>query len=76
MRELVGLDTLTEDAYPEDILKAYYERHNEIVMDYFRHRQNDLLVINVSDPHSMKQLCEFLGHEYTGQQMPRLNESK
>lgn len=73
VRELVG--TTGEEAYPEQELKTYYNRHNETVQDYFRHRPNDLLVINLSHPDSMRRLCHFLEKPYEGQTMPWLNES-
>lgn len=61
--------------YDEEIYKAHYIRHNERVQDYFRYRSNDLLILNLADLNSMKLLCEFLGHPWTGQQMPQLNTS-
>lgn len=61
--------------YNEEIYKAHYVRHNERVQDYFRHRPNDLLILNLADPDSMKLLCEFLGRTWIGEQMPKLNKS-
>ena len=75
-RQLFGIGLNSDEAYPEKELKAYYTRHNDIVIDYFRNRPNDLLVLNVAEPDSMKKLCEFLGHRYDGRGMPRLNTSR
>lgn len=72
-RELVGIQS--DLPYPEVELKAYYNRHNEIIKDYFRHRPNDLLVLNLSEPDAMERLCKFLGKPYKGIEMPRLNNS-
>ena len=72
-RELVGIQS--EESYPEAELKSYYNRHNEIIKDYFRHRPDDLLVINLSEPDAMRRLCEFLGKPFGGQGMPKLNQS-
>lgn len=73
-RELAGIEG--EEAYPEQQLKHYYNRHNEIVVDYFRNRQRDLLVLNLSDGDAMRRLYSFLGKPYLGQTMPKLNASK
>ena len=58
------------------IYKAHYEDHNKRVLEYFRRRPADLLVLNLADPLSMKSLCEFLGIEYAGQVMPHKNKSR
>ena len=75
MRELVGVAADSPEAYPEQPLKAYYNWYNAMVEDYFRHRPDDLLVLNLSDADAMQQLCDFLGKPYTGATMPRLNRS-
>ena len=38
----------------------HYEKHNADVHDYFRHRSQDLLVLNLSEPDAMQRLCAFL----------------
>lgn len=53
-----------------------YELHNRQVVDYFRHRPNDLLVLNVGQPDAMQSLCDFLRIGYDGRQMPHLNTSR
>ena len=45
------------------------------VKEYFKNRPNDLLVINLSEKNSMKQIYEFLGVKYSGEAMPHLNRS-
>lgn len=65
-----------DDPYDKSRLISEYEDHNKRVQDYFRHRPCDLLVLNVADPAGMEKLCRFLGRRFTGQQMPRLNESR
>jgi len=67
----VNEDTL----YDAQIYQRHYEQHNSQVIDYFRHRRNDLLILNLNDPHAMKALCEFLNKPYRGQAMPHLNRS-
>lgn len=76
VRQLVrGLEASGEP-YDKDSLIREYNDHNRRVKDYFRHRPNDLLVLNLADPNAMESLCRFLGKPFTGQIMPRLNESK
>ena len=52
----------TEDENPYDKKKfiAYYESHNETVLDYFKGKKN-LLVINIKEKESYKKLCDFIG---------------
>lgn len=53
--------TTDEDPYNKDILIANYERHNREVIEYFKDRPDDLLVINVSTPGDYLRLVEFIG---------------
>ncbi len=61
--------------FQEELSKSHYVRHEALIVDYFRHRQSDLLVLNLADQDSMRRLCAFLGHSWNGQQMPLLNKS-
>lgn len=74
-RELTGFND-ERDPYPEQKMKSAYDQYNESVHDYFRHREKDLLVLNVSEPNAMRSIYEFLGHQYNGEEMPHLNKSK
>lgn len=69
-------DATEETLFDKNLYKAYYENHNARVVEYFKYRPNDLLVLNLSDPSAMKKLCKFLGVKYTGQVMPHLNTSR
>jgi hypothetical protein len=62
--------------YDRQIYTQHYDQHNAQVVDYFRHRPGDLLVVNLADGDAMERLCHFLGKPYTGQTMPHLNQSK
>lgn len=64
------------EAFDEARLKAHYEAHNARILDYFRHRASDLLVLNVAAPDAMQRLCGFLGRDAAGLAMPWLNQSK
>jgi hypothetical protein len=75
VRELVRGVSEGVELYNKDALCREYNEHNARIQDYFRHRPDHLLVLNVSDPMAMEKLCRFLGMPFTGQRMPRLNAS-
>jgi hypothetical protein len=49
--------------------------HNASVKEYFRHRPNDLLVLNISDPNSIALLCDFLKIPQTLEEFPWENKT-
>lgn len=59
---------------PDSLVAAYLE-HNESVVQHFRTRPGDLLVVDVSHRNAMSSLAEFLGRSTTETAMPRLNAS-
>lgn len=61
--------------YDEKLYKSCYTNHNAQILEYFRLRQDDLLVLNLADPSAMQSLCKFLNIKYIGQPMPHLNKS-
>lgn len=61
--------------YDRDAYIASYLDHNRSVIDYFRDRPGDLLVLNVGHADAMQRLCAFLDVPYRGQAMPHLNRS-
>ena len=74
VQELVyGVDE--SGLYDEAIYKARYERHNANVTEYFRHRPDNLLILNLSDAVAMRKLGEFLGLSCDAIGMPHLNRS-
>ena len=50
-----------DDPYRKADLVGYYEAHNRSVKEYFRHRPEDLLVLNVGADGSYARLCDFVG---------------
>lgn len=68
-------DINEERLYDEKLFKSCYLRHNDSITEYFRHRPDDLLVLNLSNPQAMKILYDFLGHPWQGEQMPHRNKS-
>lgn len=53
--------TPDDDLYNKELLIRDYERHNENVLHYFRHRPDDLLILNVAEKNSYRKLTDFLG---------------
>lgn len=63
------------DPFNKDTLIASYCAHNAAVRTYFRHRPDDLLVLNVARPGAYDQLCDFLGKPRAGQTFPWENKT-
>jgi tetratricopeptide (TPR) repeat protein len=61
--------------YDRDTYIASYLDHNRSVIEHFRDRPGDLLVLNVGHADAMQKLCAFLEVPYRGQAMPHLNRS-
>jgi hypothetical protein len=66
----------SDDLYNQRVLTEHYERHNQSVAEYFRHRPHDLLIVNVASEGAHAKLCEFLGVEATRQHMPWANKTQ
>lgn len=64
-----------ENLYNPQIYKQHYVNHNSTVVDYFRFRPGDLLILNLAISDAMRQLCEYLSIEYRGQKMPHANKT-
>ena len=61
--------------YDRTIYMAHYENHNRQVVDHFKDRPLDLLVLNVAEANAMSVLCAFLGVEDDGGPMPHRNKT-
>lgn len=68
-------NTPEDDLYNKEILIHNYRRHNEGVLEYFRHRRQDLLVLNVADDSAYDELCQFLGVEKVSATFPWKNKT-
>jgi len=55
--------TTAEDPYHKKTLLAHYEVHNHKVMEYFKDRPDDLLILNLSDSHAYQKFIDFIGVE-------------
>ncbi|MGL1956101.1 MAG: sulfotransferase family protein [Colwellia sp.] len=49
-----------ENIEQDDFLRGCYQRHQQGIYEYFNHREQDLLTIDVSDDNSYLQLLNFL----------------
>lgn len=63
-----------EPPYQEEKLKAYYTTHNASVLDYFKNKEN-LLVLNVSEVDAYSRLCTFLGKKPLYETFPWENKT-
>ncbi len=52
--------TPDDDLYNKEILIDTYVSHNDTVSEYFRHRPDDLLVLNVAEGGAYKKFCQFI----------------
>lgn len=68
-------DTPENDPYNKDVLIQSYLDYNHQVADYFRHRPNDLLVLNISKPGAYIELCKFLGIKSDKKDFPWENKT-
>jgi hypothetical protein len=59
----------------EDTYVARYERHNREVLEYFRDRPDDLLVIDLPNNDGWTRLCAFLGHDVPDEPFPHANKA-
>ena len=61
--------------YDRERYIRHYNNHTERVLEYFRFRPDDLLVLNLADPDADERLCRFLGVDSAGFQIPHLNRT-
>jgi hypothetical protein len=52
-----------------------YDRHNSEVLDYFKNRSQDLLVMDLANGDGWEQLCPFLGKKIPRAGFPHVNKA-
>lgn len=67
--------TPESNPYNKEALIKSYVAHNDNVIEYFRHRPNDLLVLNVAERDAYKKLCIFLGKPLEREDFPWENKT-
>lgn len=68
--ETAGCPEGNEETYVER-----YERHNREVVEYFKDRPDDLLVIDLPADAGWEKLCLFLGHDIPSKPFPHANKA-
>jgi Sulfotransferase domain len=63
-----------EDVYHKQTFLEYYNNHNRMILDYFKFRDN-LLVINLSEKESYFKFCKFLNKKPLYQVFPWENKT-
>lgn len=64
-----------DDPYEKGTLIKHYMDHISSVKFYFRHRPDDLLVLNVADKAAYPKLCKFLGEISDRKEFPWKNKT-
>lgn len=67
--------TTKEDPYNKEILIAHYEKHNALIIDYFKDRPEDLLIINIADKNSFRSFIDFIGVKSSKDEFPWENKT-
>lgn len=58
----------------EDVYIARYEKHNAEVLEYFKDRPDDLLVLKITEGEGFEKLCPFLNKEIPDIAFPNVNK--
>ena len=59
--------------FDAETMLAAYRRHNAEVIDHFRYRSDDLLILRIDEAARWRQLCDFLGEPIPEVPYPREN---
>jgi len=68
--------TPDNDLYNKEILIYHYNLHNQTVIEYFHHRPNDLLVINLAEKDAYAKFCDFIGKPCIKEEFPWENQTR
>lgn len=60
----------------EDTYLNRYNRHNELVLEYFKNRPHDLLVMDLSKGDGWEKLCSFLGCKAPKSSFPQTRKAR
>ncbi len=74
-KKLYGF-TEKDDPYDKKTLINSYEKHNLDVVNYFKDRPNDLLIINLSEEDAYLKFCNFIGVEAKENSFPWENKTE
>lgn len=62
------------DPYNKELMQSYYNEHNRMVKDYFRFKDN-LLVINLAEQRAYQRFCDFIELDPIYNVFPRENRT-
>lgn len=68
--------TTEQDPYHKETLINHYLKHNQDILEYFKGRESDLLVINLSEKNSYEKFCSFLGIKSPFTDFPWANKTE
>ena len=76
MYNVVRVQGTTDEApYNKETMVAHYERYNRDVVEYFKDRPNDLLVINVAERGAYQKFVKFMGVDSPDDDFPWENKT-
>jgi hypothetical protein len=58
----------------EELYLERFRQHNQEVRDYFRDREDDLLIMNLQNGDGWQELCKFLDHDVPNRPFPHANK--
>jgi hypothetical protein len=67
--------TTEDDPYNKEIMINHYKKHNDDIIEYFKDRPEDLLVINIADNNSYQDFIDFLGVDSPYNSFPWKNKT-
>ena len=59
--------------FHKNVYLQAYRRHNQAVIDYFAHRPNDLLILNICNGEGWEQICPFVSKSIPNERFPSTN---
>lgn len=68
-------DTPEDNPYEKEAMIKSYIDYNQSVIEYFRHRPDDLLILNVAEAGAFQKLCDFLGKKAHTSNFPWENKT-
>ena len=67
--------TPEDDPYNKEIMITHYNHYNESVIDYFKNRPSDLLVLNLVEKGAYQRFVKFIGAQSDSSDFPWENKT-
>ena len=71
----INYPTPESNPYQKDLVLETYKQYNKGVLEYFKDRPKDLLVINLKEEEAYKKFCDFLELDSPRKQFPWKNKT-